>query len=83
MERLNIRTGMLLFADLSFNGDIPSTVSDLRAVPGDSGSPIVDQRGRLVGVVWGIGLLNGLTWSVPYGEVARVVDGALHRSGSR
>lgn len=74
LPQLVLRAGRLLFGRLSFNGDQPSGILDLPSVHGDSGSPVADNAGRLVGVVWGFSESNRLTWAVAYSDVATVVQ---------
>lgn len=66
------RSGLLLFEQLRMLG-VVSSFAGIDTAHGDSGSPVVNARGRLVGVLWGFNPLTHLTAYVPYEDVARVL----------
>lgn len=70
--RLTARSGLLLFEQLRMLGVVSSFVG-IDTAHGDSGSPVVDARGRLVGVLWGFNPLTHLTAYVPFEDTERVL----------
>jgi serine protease Do len=54
------------------SGDTRFIVSDIRLAPGNSGGPLVDAEGRLVGI--NSMVVNGLGVAIPATAVARFVD---------
>lgn len=79
VDKLTFRMGPFVYSEVILPGDtlhIPSVGYDFPTIPGDSGSPIVDAAGRLVGVRWGYLVVDGepatQTLAVPYADVARV-----------
>lgn len=55
--------------------------ADIRLAPGNSGGPLADARGRVVGV--NTLIANGLGVAVPVTTVHRFLDAAASRTGSR
>lgn len=61
--------------------DLPNAIfTTIDGVPGDSGSPVVDGAGRIVGLVHGGARCHILT---PANTLARLVDGLLEREPAR
>lgn len=72
-EHLAFRRGFVLFPELQWQSDRNQhMVAALLSAPGDSGSPLVNTAGELVGVLWGWNPVNRTTWAAPQTEVARV-----------
>jgi S1-C subfamily serine protease len=66
---------ILDFIDGSLYG-IPGRIMRLTAQiePGSSGSPVLDDRGRVVGIVYAIELSTGLALAIPVGTLRALVD---------
>jgi serine protease Do len=54
------------------SGEPKFVVADLRLAPGNSGGPLIDAEGRLVGINHMV--VNGLGVAIPATTVARFVD---------
>ena len=63
---------------LDDDGELKLVQIDASLNPGNSGGPIVDAKGRLVGVVvWGFRGAQGLNFAIPYAELGKLMKGRL------
>lgn len=73
LERLTVRAGVVGLVLVQPRATDPaSLLATFASVPGDSGGPVVNERGELVGLLWGYNPKAEMSWVVPYAAVARV-----------
>lgn len=73
LERLTVRSGVVgLVLVQPRTTDPASLLATFASVPGDSGGPVLNARGELVGLLWGYNPKAEMSWVVPYAAVARV-----------
>lgn len=66
----------VLKSDGVFNPD--ADIYSLPANPGSSGSPIINSRGMLIGMVWAIhSRFHHITLSVPYGKLKKFINNTV------